>query len=49
MKNQKSDEPNFYDIGCQKNFESVFGITWWTYPFPFFVVGDPIGDGITWE
>lgn len=27
----------------------MFGITWWTYPFPFFVNGDPQGDGINWE
>lgn len=43
LKNRSADleESNNFDVGFKKNFQQVFGITWWTYPFPFFVNGDP--------
>jgi len=47
-KNNNSEDENYFDIGKWENFKQVFGITWWTYPFPFFIFDDPCGDGINW-
>lgn len=40
---------SLYDIGPRRNWEQVFGINKWLWPFPVFCgSGKPLGDGIYW-
>ena len=43
------DYQSVYDIGMQRNWEQIFGINRWLWPFPVFCgSGKPLGDGIYW-
>jgi palmitoyltransferase len=40
---------SLYDIGPKRNWEQVFGMNKWLWPFPVFCgSGKPLGDGIYW-
>lgn len=40
---------SLYDIGGTRNWEQIFGINRWLWPFPVFCgSGKPLGDGIYW-
>lgn len=40
---------SLYDIGPNRNWEQVFGMNKWLWPFPVFCgSGKPLGDGIYW-
>jgi len=47
----KKNEPyvSVYDIGPKANWEQIFGLNKWLWPFPMFCDGGkPLGDGIYW-
>jgi len=47
----KKNEPyiSVYDIGNKGNWEQIFGLNKWLWPFPVFCgSGKPLGDGIYW-
>lgn len=47
----KKNEPyiSVYDIGTKSNWEQIFGLNKWLWPFPVFCgSGKPLGDGIYW-
>ena len=40
---------SLYDIGPKRNWEQIFGMNRWLWPFPIFGgSGKPLGDGIYW-
>ena len=43
------DYMSVYDIGTTRNWEQIFGMNRWLWPFPVFCgSGKPLGDGIYW-
>lgn len=40
---------SIYDIGKNNNWQQIFGLNKWLWPFPVFCgSGKPLGDGIYW-